>query len=139
MAIPQQKEDDSSPIFASPLLPPAPPKTDTTKKLDAPKPDSKSDSRTKKPKAAKIFECDILGCGATFNSKFSLQRHYNKHYSKKDFKCKHCDKRFAMPQYRDEHEFTHTGERPYRCPDCNASFRQRGKLSAHRVSCLAQR
>ena len=82
-----------------------------------------------------IFECDIFGCTAAFKTKFSLQRHYKKHYSKKDLKCRFCVKSFCLPQYKEEHEYTHTGEKPFSCNMCQMQFRQRGKLSHHRKIC----
>ena len=82
-----------------------------------------------------IFECDIYKCNATFKTKFSLQRHYKKHYSKKDLRCRFCPKSFCLQQYKEEHEYTHTGEKPFRCSLCSMRFRQRGKLSHHRKIC----
>ncbi len=39
-----------------------------------------------------------------------------------------------LPQYLEEHEYTHTGEKPYVCGinGCAETFRQRGKLSIHK-------
>lgn len=39
-----------------------------------------------------------------------------------------------MPQYLEEHEYTHTGAKPFVCDinNCAETFRQRGKLSIHR-------
>ena len=68
---------------------------------------------TDRQKAPAIFECDIFGCDAAFKTKFSLQRHYKKHYSKKDLKCRFCTKSFCLQQYKEEHEYTHTGEKPF--------------------------
>ena len=52
----------------------------------------------------------------------------------KPLKCKYCDKRFSLKQYLKEHQYTHTGERPYICNinGCEKTFRQAGKLSLHR-------
>jgi uncharacterized Zn-finger protein len=82
----------------------------------------------------KIFVCDFKGCEKELSTKFSLQRHALIHMHKKDFKCRHCPKTFMLDQYRIEHEFTHSRERPYRCPypGCTETFRQRGKLSIHK-------
>lgn len=38
----------------------------------------------------KRFRCDIQDCEQIFSTKYSLKRHYQKHYTKKKFKCKHC-------------------------------------------------
>lgn len=85
----------------------------------------------KKNPIHRLFKCDIFGCEQTFNTKFSLKRHFKKHYVKK-LKCKFCSKVFGLEQYRREHEHTHTGEKPYGCSECPMVFRQRGKLSLHR-------
>ena len=96
---------------------------------------SKKEGAAKSKKAASIFECDLYGCKSAFPTKFSLQRHYKKHYSKKELKCKYCSKSFCLPQYKEEHEYTHTGERPFHCNMCSMQFRQRGKLSHHKKVC----
>ena len=94
----------------------------------------KKTTETDRGKAA-IFECDIYGCNTAFKTKFSLQRHYKKHYSKKEIKCRFCVKTFCLPQYKEEHEYTHTGEKPFACTFCSMRFRQRGKLSHHKKLC----
>ena len=86
-------------------------------------------------KQVAIFECDLFGCNSVFKTKYSLQRHYKKHYSTKDLKCRFCSKSFCLPQYKEEHEYTHTGEKPFLCSMCPMRFRQRGKLSHHRKIC----
>ena len=96
--------------------------------------DGNSKKKNSKKQAA-IYECDIHGCNKAFNTKYSLKRHYNKHYSKKSLKCRFCPKKFCLAQYKREHEYTHTGEKPFACPTCPARFRQRGKLSNHRKLC----
>lgn len=82
----------------------------------------------------KVYICDFKGCEKELSTKFSLQRHALIHMNKKDFKCKDCSKTFMLDQYRVEHEFTHSRERPYKCTfeGCVETFRQRGKLSIHR-------
>lgn len=81
--------------------------------------------------SGKMFMCDLYGCEQVFKTKFSLKRHFKKHYVKK-LKCKFCDKLFGLQQYREEHEHTHTGIKPYACNFCPMTFRQRGKLSLHK-------
>jgi hypothetical protein len=48
-----------------------------------------------KKQQMKLFKCDIYGCEQTFSTKFSLKRHFKKHYVKK-LKCKFCDKLFGL-------------------------------------------
>jgi len=86
-------------------------------------------------KSQKLFICDIFGCEAAFKTKFSLKRHYKKHYTKKSLACRYCTKHFNLLQYLEEHEHTHTGLKPYECNLCSMKFRQRGKLSHHKRSC----
>lgn len=80
-------------------------------------------TKAKQSKKEPIYECDIYGCNSAFSTKYSLLRHYKKHYSKKEIKCRFCDKRFCLPQYKEEHEYTHTGEKPFLCPICGIGFR----------------
>lgn len=49
-----------------------------------------------------MFKCDLLGCEQTFKTKYSLKRHFKKHYVK-NLKCKFCDKKFGLQQYLEEH------------------------------------
>jgi len=52
------------------------------------------------------------------------------------FACRFCSKRFALEQYKKEHEYIHTNETPYICglDGCTEAFRQRAKLCLHRMS-----
>lgn len=58
------------------------------------------------------------------------------HSGKKKYAWRFCDKKFALEQYKREHEYIHTGETPYVCgiDGCTESFRQRAKLCLHRAS-----
>lgn len=90
--------------------------------------------KTSRKRPKQKFICDFYKCERIFSTKYSLKRHMLVHNQKKKYKCKHCNKRFALPQYLKEHEFTHTNENPYVCgiDGCNQTFKQRGKLSVHR-------
>jgi KRAB domain-containing zinc finger protein len=83
---------------------------------------------------SKLFKCDMKGCDKTFSTKFSLRRHILRHVNNKKFVCAHCRKAFVLAQYLEEHEFTHTGVKPFVCgiDGCLEAFRQRGKLSLHK-------
>lgn len=73
----------------------------------------------------KIHKCDIRDCEKLFSTKYSLKRHIMRHTNQKRHICKHCMKGFVLPQYLEEHEYTHTGAKPFICGvgDCHESFR----------------
>ena len=60
-----------------------------------------------------MFKCDMSDCEKLFSSKFSLKRHIMKHTNQKKHICPHCQKGFVLPQYLEEHEYTHTGAKPF--------------------------
>ena len=80
------------------------------------------------------YQCDYGNCTKKYRTRFSLKRHYLSHLGIKQHQCPHCEKRFRLVQYLNEHIYTHTGERPFVCnyPGCNKRFRQAGKLSIHK-------
>lgn len=87
-------------------------------------------------KTSKQFVCSHPGCNKEYSTKFALKRHAITHSGKKQFKCKYCDKMFALEQYKKEHEYIHTNETPYvwGIDGCTEAFRQRAKLCLHRMS-----
>jgi len=80
------------------------------------------------------FACPWKGCGRLFRAQFSLNRHMVLHTDAKKYGCRFCQRKFSLPQYLREHEYTHTKELPYVCgiAGCSMRFRQAGKLSLHR-------
>lgn len=50
------------------------------------------------------------------------------------FKCKYCKKGLSSRQGLREHEYIHSGHKPYKCiePGCFAQFRQGSQLSIHK-------
>lgn len=81
------------------------------------------------------YRCYYDYCNRKFNSKYNLQRHINsKHLKIKSFTCNICDKQVASRQNLIEHEFTHTGEKPFICPvsQCGKRYRQSSQLCVHK-------
>ena len=86
--------------------------------------------------SGKQFVCSHPGCKKEYSTKFALKRHAVTHSGTKKFACKFCNKKFALEQYKKEHEYIHTNETPYVCgiEGCTERFRQRAKLCLHRMS-----
>lgn len=81
------------------------------------------------------YKCYYDYCSRIFNSKYNLQRHINsKHLRIKGFACNICRKQVASRQNLIEHEFTHTGEKPFICPvsNCGKRYRQSSQLCVHK-------
>ncbi|NWZ30062.1 ZNF34 protein, partial [Asarcornis scutulata] len=53
--------------------------------------------------------------------------------------CGQCDKHFSESSRLVEHQRTHTGEKPYRCPDCPKTFSRGSHLIRHRRLHATQR
>ncbi|PVH93734.1 hypothetical protein DM02DRAFT_540932, partial [Periconia macrospinosa] len=54
---------------------------------------------------------------------------------KKRFKCSQCDKAYTRKFILQEHERTHTGEKPEHCPKCPKSYARKSDLQRHIKTC----
>ena len=82
-----------------------------------------------------IHACKYPGCNKLYANLNILKRHVLAfHKDEGLFKCSYCGKFLASKQNLKEHEYIHTGEKPYKCkyPGCSAEFRQGTHLSAHK-------
>ncbi|RVE46036.1 hypothetical protein evm_009316 [Chilo suppressalis] len=77
--------------------------------------------------------CDI--CNKTFCSAFSARTHRQHVHEKipmlKNKMCDICGRGFSTNRILTNHRRTHTGERPYKCAYCPATFAQRTAMKTH--------
>ncbi|XP_066594094.1 zinc finger protein 341-like [Prorops nasuta] len=50
------------------------------------------------------------------------------------YKCSYCSKQFAKKFYWQQHERSHTGEKPYQCVVCGRAFAQKSNVKKHMSS-----
>lgn len=77
----------------------------------------------------KLFTCGI--CKRSFGYKHVLQNHERTHTGEKPFECPECHKRFTRDHHLKTHMRLHTGEKPYHCKHCDRSFVQVANLRRH--------
>ncbi|XP_072043870.1 uncharacterized protein [Amphiura filiformis] len=79
----------------------------------------------------KLYHCNQ--CDYTTTHKNNVQSHIKMVHEKlKPYKCQFCEKFFALPKTRNEHQRIHTGEKPYTCEFCGKAFSRADGLRSHR-------
>jgi krueppel-like family protein len=77
----------------------------------------------------KVFTCGT--CHRSFGYKHVLQNHERTHTGEKPFRCGVCEKRFTRDHHLKTHMRLHTGEKPYECTHCDRQFVQVANLRRH--------
>jgi KRAB domain-containing zinc finger protein len=78
-----------------------------------------------------INQCSI--CQKCFEKPETLKTHLKRHNGTlpRNFPCGFCEKRFASRWAQENHERSHTKEKPYGCKYCSSQYSQKGDLVKH--------
>ncbi|XP_060531250.1 zinc finger protein 239-like [Cylas formicarius] len=77
--------------------------------------------------------CTFEGCGMVFYHKYNLKRHLNRSHNpdSKPFKCKDCDESFKKKFRLQQHRCSHGSPAPFECHLCPLSYTDYHKFHKH--------
>ena len=78
-----------------------------------------------------LLYCPYLNCKKSFNNKYRLEIHINKHKGLKLFKCKICNRQFTEQGTLIRHYVTHNEEKPFMCNICFYKSKTNSQMRHH--------
>ena len=76
--------------------------------------------------------CSFEGCNVRLK-KEGLRRHTLIHTGERPFECANCDATFPSNNALGRHTLTHSGEKPFKCSQCEKEFSQNCNLKTHEI------
>lgn len=77
----------------------------------------------------KSHQCQY--CSYSTNFTTNLQNHERTHTGERPYSCSFCSLSFAQRGSLQAHIFTHTGEKPFPCPYCNYRASRKARVKEH--------
>ena len=78
----------------------------------------------------RIHKCPERNCGESFASKTVLSEHKSRMHPQ-HLSCRYCGRAFTCAKNLKSHEFRHTGEKPFRCLQCDYACVNKSMLNSH--------
>ncbi|GIY72322.1 hypothetical protein CDAR_522481 [Caerostris darwini] len=87
------------------------------------------DDSTLYARYACLHQCPHCSYGTNISS--HMKRHMLKHTGERPYRCAECDATFARKDHLKNHFAVHSGQRPFECAICRRKFRHKKSLRLH--------